>query len=56
MTKAEIIEAIAAKVTDAKPFLRAFFLSGLTYKSKSELERIQKGVKVASDGLDINTP
>lgn len=54
MTKAELIQAIADKIIEAKPFLQVHFLKGLKYKSKSELEQILEKVEVSSDGLDIS--
>ena len=55
MTKTELIHFIGIRIKQAKPFLREYFLNGLKYRSKSELEQILEKVKVSSDGYDIST-
>ena len=54
MTKVELIQAIKVKVRKAKPIVKKYFLGGLKYKTKPELERILRNAHVSRDGFDIS--
>ena len=55
MNKTELIRAIEEKTTKAKPIALHHFRKFLMMKqrTKTELERISKTVRVSRDGLDI---
>lgn len=52
-TKVELIQAIGKKIRKAKPQVRQLTLRGLQYKTKPELERMLKKIRVSRDGWDI---
>ncbi len=54
MTKTELLAAIERKVRRAKPHVRRFFMQGLQYKTKPELARILRRVRVDRDGQGIS--
>lgn len=54
MTKAELVQAIKVKVRKVKLIVKKYFLRGLKYKTKPELERILRKVRVSRDGYDIS--
>jgi hypothetical protein len=50
MTKAELIKQLEIKTQKASPIYRGFFLRGLKYKNKTELEHLLNTISVARDG------
>ena len=55
ITKGDLIKGIRKKVKTAKPVVKAHFLRGLGYRTKSELIRILRTARVSRDGYDIST-
>ena len=55
ITKAELIKSITYKAQKAKPMVRETFTSGLKYKSKKELIRLNNRMRVSRSGWDITT-
>jgi hypothetical protein len=53
LSRLEIIAKIKAKTTHAKPIIRTDFFNRLGNKSISDLERINKSIRVDKDGTGI---
>ena len=49
-TKADIIRDIKAKASKASPLVKRVFSRGLEYKTKPQLERILKRMRVTREG------
>ncbi len=54
MTKNELIESITHKAQKAVPMTRNLLLSGLKYKNKKELKRIDSKMRVSRNGNEIS--
>jgi len=50
VTKAELITEIKRKAQKAKLMVRTIFTSGLNRRSKKELQRLAKGMRVTNSG------
>lgn len=50
MTKGELVSEIRRKAQKAKPMVRTLLTSGLHYRSKAELQRIVKKMRVTRSG------
>lgn len=50
VTKAELIRQLKAKAGNAKPLVKRIFVRGLARRTKPELERMLRRMKVTRDG------